>query len=72
MVITTKERRAVLGLLNVSEMARQLEIPIQRMHYGIRAGVVARPEVRLGKRWYYRESDLTDLAKHYAKKESHP
>ena len=72
MVITTKERRTVLGLLNVSETARHLEIPIQQMHYGIRAGAIARPEVRLGKRWYYREADLTGLAKHYATTENHP
>ena len=62
MFITAAERRGVLRLLNVSEAARHLAIPVQDLHYWIRAGRVTRPPVRIGKRWYYRLEELPRLA----------
>ncbi|MHB0960088.1 MAG: helix-turn-helix domain-containing protein [Pirellulaceae bacterium] len=72
MIVSTKERCSVLRLLNVSEAARHLEIPIQHLHYWIRAGRVARPQVQIGKRWYYHAEDLPTLAKQFANTEKHP
>ena len=72
MLVTARERRTVLRLLNVSETARHLEIPIQHLHYRIRAGLVVRPEVRIGKRLYYTANDLPALAEQCSEKTSHP
>ena len=38
MVITADERRSVLGLFNVSEAARELDVPVRKMHWDITAG----------------------------------
>jgi hypothetical protein len=72
MFITATVRRTVLRLLNVSEAARHLEIPIQHLHDEIRAGRVARPQVQIGKRWYYHAEDLPTLAEQFANTEKHP
>jgi predicted site-specific integrase-resolvase len=67
MFITATVRRGVLRLLNVSEAARHLGIPIQHLHDGIRAGRVTRPQMRIGKRWYYHAEELPDVAKQIGK-----
>lgn len=67
--ITAAERRSVFRLLNVSEAARHLGIPVQDLYYGIRVGRIRRPSVRLGKRWYYQAEDLPILAEQF---ERHP
>jgi hypothetical protein len=54
-----------LKLYNVSEAARQLGVGIQRFHKDERAGRVLSPKVRLGRRAYFTEDDLKELAKHY-------
>lgn len=65
MKLTAHERRTVLKLYNVSEAARQLGIGIQRLHKDERAGRVPSPQVRLGRRAYFTEDDLKELATHY-------
>jgi len=61
------ERREVFGLFNVSEVARQLGVGIQRLHRDIRAGRVQSPQVRLGRRLYFSQDDLRDLSMQYMK-----
>lgn len=63
MVVTADERREVLELFNVSEAARRLRVPVQLVHRDIRAGRLPSPQVRLGRRLYYRSEDLEELSK---------
>ena len=72
MIITARERRSVLGLLNVSETARRLEIPAQEMYYQIRAGQMPGPRIQLGKRLYYKADDLSRLAERWRSTKNHP
>ena len=72
MIITERERRNVLGLLNVSETARRLEIPAQEVFYQIRAGRLPSPKTQLGKRLYYHADDLPRLAELWRAIRNHP
>lgn len=65
MRVTAHERRTVLKLFNVSEAARQLGVGVQRLHRDVRAGRVRSPEVRLGRRVYFTQDDLKQVATHY-------
>ena len=65
MIVTADERRNVLNLFNVSEAARQLGVGIQQLHRDIRAGRVRSPQVRVGRRLYFTQGDLSDLSTHY-------
>lgn len=65
MILTANERRDVLHLLNVSETARQLGVGVQQLHRDIRAGRARSPQVRVGRRLYYRSEDLEDLSRQY-------
>ena len=71
MVITADERRSVLGLFNVSEAARELDVPVRKMHWDITAGHLPAPRVRLGKRLYFTADDLETLAQQCAQETSH-
>lgn len=71
MVITADERRNVLGLFNVSETARQLGVPVRKMHWDIRAGNLPAPQIRLGRRAYYAADDLKALEQLSAQRTSH-
>lgn len=59
------ERRDVFGLFNVSEAARQLGVGVQQLHRDIRAGRVQSPQVRVGRRFYFKADDLSDLSAQY-------
>ena len=72
MNITAEERRSVLRLLNVSEAARQLGVPVQRMHRSIRTGQLPVPPVKLGRRLYYTQDALKALAKQCSEMQNHP
>lgn len=72
MIVTAEERRSVLGLLNVSEAARQLGVPVRKMHWEITMGRLPAPKFRLGKRAYYRTTDLPRLADGFVKSKSRP
>ena len=61
MNVTADQRRKVLGLFNVSEAARRVDLPIQKLHREIRAGPLPAPSVPLGKRHYFTADDLTLL-----------
>ncbi len=72
MIVTADERRSILKLFNVSEAARQLGVPVRKMHWEISAGRLPAPQVQLGKRAYYTAADLRILAEQCAKKPNHP
>jgi len=72
MAITAEERRSVLGLFNISEAARQLGVPVRKMHWEITAGRLPSPRIRLGRRLYYRADDLKTLAEQCAEMQNHP
>ena len=71
MNVTAPERRSVLGLFNVSEAARELGIPVRKMHWDITAGHLPAPRIRLGKRLYFAAADLEALAQRCAQRTSH-
>ena len=71
MNVTAPERRSVLGLFNVSEAARELGIPVRKMHWEISAGRLPAPQIRLGKRLYFAADDLKSLARQCAQRTSH-
>jgi predicted site-specific integrase-resolvase len=62
---TPAERMNVFGLFNVSEAARQLGVGIQQFHRDIRAGRCKSPQIRVGRRCYFKSDDLKDLATQY-------
>ena len=66
MVITADERRSILGLFNVSEAARELGIPVRKMHWDITTARLPAPRIRLGKRFYFAADDLEILAQQCA------
>ena len=66
MNVTAPERRTVLKLFNVSEAARELGIPVRKMHWEISAGRLPAPRIRLGKRLYFAAGDLEILARQCA------
>ena len=72
MAITADERRSVLGLFNVSEAARQLGVPVRKMHWNVTAGHLPSPGIRLGKRLYYSMDDLDILDRRCAAQKNHP
>lgn len=67
MIVTTDERRNVLNLFNVSEVARQLGVDVYRLHRDINTGRVPSPKVRLGRRLYFNNDDLSHLRTHFQK-----
>ena len=69
MIVTADERRNVLRLFNVSEVARQLGVGVFQLHGDIRAGRVPAPQVRVGKRLYFTAPDVIDLSMQYKGKE---
>lgn len=71
MNVTASERRNVLKLFNVSEVARQLGIPVSKMHWEIRAGRLPSPTVPLGKRLYFSADDLDGLQQQCPQTTSH-
>jgi hypothetical protein len=71
MIITADERRNILGLFNISETARELGVPVRKMHWDITAGHLPAPRVRLEKRAYYGADDVNTLAQQCAKRTSH-
>ena len=71
MNVTAPERRTVLKLFNVSEAARELGIPVRKMHWDITAGRLPAPQIRLGKRLYFTADDLETLARQCAQETSH-
>ena len=71
MNVTADKRRQVLGLFNVSEAARRIGEPIQKLHRDIKAGKLPMPTVPLGKRHYFTVDDLT-LLKRSVKEKSRP
>ena len=72
MNVTAPERRSVLKLFNVSEAARELGIPVRKMHWDITAGRLPSPQIRLGKRLYFTAVDLEILAEQCSQRTSHP
>jgi len=66
-IVTADERRNVLGLFNVSEVARQLGVDVFRLHNDIRRGHVQSPQVRIANRSYFTAADVTELATQYKK-----
>ena len=71
MNVTATERRTVLRLYNISEAARQLGIPVRKMHWEISAGRLAAPTVPLGKRLYFTAGDLELLEQQCSQRTSH-
>lgn len=65
MIVTANERRNVLKLFNVSEVARQLGVGIFELHRDIRAGRVQSPKVRIRRRVYFTAADVSDLSTQY-------
>ena len=72
MILTAEDRRNIVKLLNVSEAARSLGVPVQHLHSAIRGGRVPKPEIRLGKILYYHSDDLPKLAERYGATKNHP
>jgi len=64
-IVTANERRNVLKLFNVSEVARQLGVGVFELHRDIRAGRVQSPKVRVGRRLYFTSDDVSDLSTQY-------
>jgi DNA-binding transcriptional MerR regulator len=71
MNVTAPERRNILKLFNVSEAARQLGIPVRKMHWEISAGRLPAPTVPLGKRYYFTAGDLKLLEQQSDQRTSH-
>ena len=67
MIVTANERRNVLKLFNVSEVARQLGVGVFQLHNDIRRGHVKTPQVRIANRSYFTAADVMDLATQYEK-----
>lgn len=67
MNVTAAERREKLHLYNVAEAARWLDLSGGRIYKDIEAGYIPKPKVQLGKRRYYRESELQKLNNYYRK-----
>ena len=67
MIVSAKERREVLRLFNVSEAARLIGVDIHQLHRDVKTEVVRRPTVKIKRRMYYQEKDLTNLSNHYGK-----
>ena len=65
MIVTASERRNVLRLFNVSEVARQLGVGIFELHSDIRRGHVQSPQVRIANRSYFTAADVIDLSMQY-------
>ena len=72
MEVTARDRRTILKLLNVSEAARSLDVPMRQMYFDIKAGWIPKPEIRLGKRLYHHADDLRIIAERYAAIKNHP
>ena len=69
MIVTVNERRTVLKLLNVSEAARELGVGVFELHKDIKAGRVQSAQIRIGRRVYFEQSDLSALSQQLKKKE---
>ena len=67
MIVTSAERRNVLKLFNVSEVARQLGVGVFELHRDIRAGHVQSPQIRIANRSYFTAADVIDLSMQYEK-----
>lgn len=65
MRVTATERREVLKLFNVCEVARQLGVSVQRLYRDIRAERIEQPSKCIAKRRYYTPDDVTRLTTHY-------
>ena len=65
MIVTANERRNVLKLFNVSEVARHLGVGVFQLHRDIRAGRVRSPKVRIRRRVYFTADDVNDLSTQY-------
>ena len=72
MVITADERRSKLGLFNVSEAARSLDVSVRQIHFDLKGGWIPKPTIQFGKRFYYHADDLPKLAECYAAIKNHP
>lgn len=69
MRVNAKIRREVLGLFNVSEVARRLNLNVQKVHWALRVGKLMKPRILLGKRRYYRSTEIALLQKQIAKEQ---
>ena len=65
MIVSANERRNVLKLFNVSEVARQLGVGVFQLHNDIRRGHAQSPKVRVGRRLYFTSDDVSDLSTQY-------
>lgn len=72
MEVTARDRRTVFKLMNVSEAARSLDVPIRQMHSDVKAGWIPKPKIRLGKRMYYDAADLRTIEERYVAIRNHP
>jgi helix-turn-helix protein len=72
MILSARDRRSIVKLLNVSEAARALGVPIRQMHSAIKGGKLPKPEIRLGKSLYYHADDLKEIAERYEAIKNHP
>lgn len=70
MIVSANERRNVLQLFNVSEMAAQLGVDVFQMYRDIRRGQISGPKTRLGRRLYFGADDLERLRTHYKEKKN--
>ena len=69
MIVTANERRNVLKLFNVSEVARQLGVGVFELHRDIRVGRVQSPHVRIANRSYFTAADVIDLSLRYKERQ---
>ena len=66
MIVTANERRQKLGLFNISEASRLLDLEVHLMHRMIKRSELSPPTVKIGKRLYYSLADLKLLKKQAA------
>lgn len=65
MIVSANERRNVLQLFNVSEVAAQLGVDVFQIYRDIRREKVCGPKIRLGRRLYFGTDELEALRTHY-------
>jgi hypothetical protein len=56
-----KKVKDALGLSSMVDLAAALCIPYETLRSRIQAGVIPRPEIQLGRRWFYTSGQVSEI-----------
>jgi hypothetical protein len=56
-----KKVKDALGLSSMVDLAAALCIPYETLRSRIQAGVIPRPEIHLGRRWFYTSGQVSEI-----------